>query len=119
MAFKVRIFLLGLILVLSPGLSGCSSLLTLNLITPTPLLLVTSAPSATTSPTPFLPMTNTPFLLPPTYTPTSTFTPTATDTPLPTDTPVPTDTPLPTPTSVVIIDPGTSIIAPILLYHHI
>jgi peptidoglycan/xylan/chitin deacetylase (PgdA/CDA1 family) len=73
----------------------------------------------TASSTPFQAMTNTPIVIPPTYTPTATFTPSATNTPIPTDTPVPTETPVPTLTPVLEWNSGGQVTAPILLYHHV
>ena len=64
-------------------------------------------------------MTNTPSIVPPTFTPTFTFSPTFTFTPAPTDTPVPTDTPLPTEIPPLVYNPPGHVTAPILLYHHV
>jgi peptidoglycan/xylan/chitin deacetylase (PgdA/CDA1 family) len=69
--------------------------------------------TAVSSTTPFLSMTDTPIVIPPSYTPTFTYTP------LPTYTPTPTETPQPTPTQAWEYFPAGHITAPILLYHHI
>jgi len=98
---------------LSVLLIGCSTPANAYIQTVSPELSPTASYTATTSSTPFQAITNTPIVIPPSYTPTSTFTPTPTDTPVPTDTPIPTDTP------AVVWNPPGHIIAPILLYHHV
>ena len=98
---------------LSVFLIGCSTPANAYIQKVSPELSPTASYTATTSATPFQAITNTPIVIPPSYTPTSTFTPTPTDTPVPTDTPIPTDTP------AVVWNPPGHIIAPILLYHHV
>jgi len=98
---------------LSIFLFGCSTPAIANIQTVSPELSPTVSYTLTISPTPFQAITNTPMVIPPSYTPTSTFTVTPTDTPLPTDTPIPTETP------VLVWNPAGDIIAPILLYHHV
>jgi peptidoglycan/xylan/chitin deacetylase (PgdA/CDA1 family) len=98
---------------LSVFLIGCSTTANANIQTVSPQLSPTASYTATTSATPFQAMTNTPIVIPPSYTPTSTFTPTPTNTPIPTETPIPTNTP------VVEWNPPGHVIAPILLYHHV
>jgi peptidoglycan/xylan/chitin deacetylase (PgdA/CDA1 family) len=98
---------------LSVLLIGCSTPANAYIQTVSPELSPTASYTATTSATPFQAITNTPIVIPPSYTPTSTFTPTPTDTPVPTDTPFPTDTP------AVVWNPPGHIITPILLYHHV
>lgn len=113
MSPKHKVLLVVQLWLISSLLLGCSLGVRANPETadpqPSPTLLRTS----TSSPTPFRAVTNTPIVIPPTYTPSPTFTPTATDTPLPTDTPTPTDTPEP------VYNPAGNVVAPILLYHHI
>jgi len=100
-------------------MSGCSGIVNANLETPDPQLSAMPTNTVTNSATPFSYMTNTPVIIPPTYTDTPTLTPSATDTPIPTDTPLPTDTPIPSPTQGnEYVEPGY-VKAPILLYHHV
>ncbi len=94
-------------------LVGCISGANAGLQTEDPPISPTASPTSTITPTPFLALTNTPIIIPPTYTPTFTFTPTSTNTP------VPTDTPLPTETSALVYNPPGHVTAPILLYHHV
>ena len=95
--------------------SGCAIVAQINLPTSDPPV----STSATTSATPFTAVTNTPVVIPATYTPSPTFTPTATYTPSATFTPTPTDTPFTNPTPTLVYYPAGQVIAPILLYHHI
>jgi peptidoglycan/xylan/chitin deacetylase (PgdA/CDA1 family) len=94
-------------------LAGCFATTNGNLQTVVTQLSPTASYTATISPTPFLAITNTPIIIPPSYTPTSTFTPSPTYTPIPTDTPIPTETP------AQVWNPPGQVIAPILLYHHV
>ena len=119
MNIKSRFTLVVLAICTLSILTGCASIFYVGGGTPDPQLPVTPANTETASVTPFLAMTNTPFIIPPTYTETATFTPSATNTPLPTDTPIPTDTPVPTATPGEQYNPGGYVIAPILLYHHV
>jgi peptidoglycan/xylan/chitin deacetylase (PgdA/CDA1 family) len=119
MFIKRRILLVMLIIGLSVPLIGCSTIAEANIPTVVPQISPTASYTATISATPFLAMTNTPIVIPPSYTPTSTFTPSPTSTPIPTDTPTPTDTPIPTETPALERNPAGHVIAPILLYHHI
>jgi peptidoglycan/xylan/chitin deacetylase (PgdA/CDA1 family) len=98
---------------------GCSRIVNANIETIVPQLSITPSITATTTATPFMTTTNTPIIIPPTYTSTPTYTPSVTNTPLPTDTPMPTDTPIPTETPTWAWNPAGYIIAPILLYHHV
>jgi peptidoglycan/xylan/chitin deacetylase (PgdA/CDA1 family) len=113
MSIKRGILLATWLIGLSLPLAGCFASTTVNLQKIVPLLSATASYTATISSTPFRAMTNTPIIIPPSYTPTSTLTPTPTSTPVPTDTPIPTDTP-----ALVWTPPG-HVIAPILLYHHV
>ncbi len=106
------LFMVGLVM-LSILVGGCSTGAKANLQTIEPGFSPTEPGTSTNTPTPFQAVTNTPFVVPPTFTPTSTFTPLPTDTPTPTDTPIPTDTP------AEVYNPPGEVIAPILLYHHI
>jgi peptidoglycan/xylan/chitin deacetylase (PgdA/CDA1 family) len=90
------------ITILAVLLTACGSSSAATLASPSP-----SDPDPSSSPTNFLPATNTP--LPPT----ETQTPTATFTPEPTLTPVPTLTP------TWAVNPAGKVVAPILLYHHV
>ena len=103
------IWLIGLAL----PLAGCFASTNINLPTVVPPLSPAASITASTSPTPFRPMTNTPTIIPPSLTPTDTFTPS------PTSTPVPTDTPIPTPTPALVWTAPGDVITPILLYHHV
>jgi peptidoglycan/xylan/chitin deacetylase (PgdA/CDA1 family) len=98
---------------------GCSRIVNANIETIVPQLSITPSITATTTATPFMTTTNTPIIIPPTYTSTPTYTPSVTNTPLPTDTPMPTDTPIPTETPTWAWNPAGYVIAPILLYHHV
>ncbi len=97
---------------------SCSSLAKAKYLTQVPGSFPEQS-TAKLSPTPFQAMTNTPIIIPPTFTPSSTFTPTSTYTPQFTDTPTPTDTPVPTETPAYVWNPAGDVIAPILLYHHV
>ncbi len=108
----VSLIVIGLA-ILSMLLSACSTGVKANVQTVEPGLSPTMADTATSTPTPFQAVTNTPIVMPPTYTPTPTYTPIPSDTPTPTDTPLPTDTPEP------VYNPPGEVIAPILLYHHV
>ena len=78
-----------------------------------------SLPSATpwmvdtNSTSPVIQITNTPIAITPIFTTTPTYRPSATITPLPTDTDIPTGSP------TYSWNPAGSVIAPILLYHHV
>jgi peptidoglycan/xylan/chitin deacetylase (PgdA/CDA1 family) len=119
MSINRRILLVIFVLGLSMPLGGCFASTNVNLSTIAPSVSPTESFTATVSPTPFLAVTNTPVIIPPSYTPTLTFTPTPTDTPIPTNTPTPTDTPIPTNTPAYISNPPGHVTAPILLYHHV
>ncbi len=106
--FQVLFFIGLLVLV-----AGCASSPDIIVKQIDPQYYPTSTGTYTTTPTPFLAMTNTPIFIPPSNTPI------ATDTPLPTNTPAPTDTPLPTVTPELEWNPGGQVTAPILLYHHV
>jgi peptidoglycan/xylan/chitin deacetylase (PgdA/CDA1 family) len=93
--------------------AGCASSSDIIVKPIDPQYYPTSTGTSPTTPTPFLAMTNTPIIIPPSNTPI------ATDTPLPTNTPAPTDTPLPTATPELVWNPGGQVTAPILLYHHV
>jgi peptidoglycan/xylan/chitin deacetylase (PgdA/CDA1 family) len=107
--FLLVIWLIGITL----PLAGCLSGVNANVQTTDPPISSTITPTFTLTATPFQAITNTPIIIPPSYTPTFTYTPTSTNTPLPTDTPVPTETP-----ARVWTPPG-HVTAPILLYHHV
>lgn len=113
MTKKPGIFLMAVLVMLSILASGCSTGVKASVQTVEPQLSPTMSGTATPTPTPFQAVTNTPMVIPPTYTPTNT------DTPLPTDTPIPTETPLPTDTPAPVYNPPGEVIAPILLYHHV
>ncbi len=102
-------WLVGLLL----PLSGCASIAKSFSPTEDPVASPTFVNTATNTPTPFQAITNTPVVIPPTYTATYTLTPS------PTFTPVPTDTPIPTPTEAFVYHQPGDVIAPILLYHHV
>ncbi len=105
--------------VISTVVSGCSIGVKANEQTSEAGWLPTSVLTATNTATPFQAITNTPLVIPPTYTPTSTVTPSPTNTPVPTDTPLPTETPTPSETPTEVYYPPGEVIAPILLYHHV
>lgn len=113
MQCKPGILQLIIIVGLSVLNAGCSFSSDINVKPLDPQYYPTATDTATTSPTPFQAMTNTPIVIPPSYTPT------ATDTSTPTNTPLPTDTPSPTSTQDTEWNPGGQVTAPILLYHHI
>jgi peptidoglycan/xylan/chitin deacetylase (PgdA/CDA1 family) len=115
---RLRLLVLRLVS-LSMLLAGCSSPARADLQTTDPQLSPTSSNSTLITPTPFQAVTNTAFLIPPSYTPTPTDTLTPINTPSPTSTPVPTNTPVPTETPALVWYPPGYIIAPILLYHHV
>jgi peptidoglycan/xylan/chitin deacetylase (PgdA/CDA1 family) len=117
-AKTTTILVIGLA-VMSLLTSGCSTGVKANIQNGRLAASPTSDITATSSPTPFQAITNTPMLIPATYTPSPTFTASPTNTPIPTDTPMPTDTPLPTETPEPVWNPGGDVIAPILLYHHV
>jgi peptidoglycan/xylan/chitin deacetylase (PgdA/CDA1 family) len=119
MFIKRGILMLIWLIGFSLPLAGCYASTNVNLQTVVPQLSPTATFTTTISPTAFLAITNTPIIIPPSYTPTSTFTPSPTSTPVPTDTPVPTNTPVPTETTAMIWNPPGHVIAPILLYHHV
>src|SRR4030066_1934973 len=75
---------------------GCSSIINLIIISPTPQASFTPSGTATTSSTPFQAVTNTPIIIPPTFTPSATYPPLPPQTPLPTHTPPPPHHPIPT-----------------------
>jgi peptidoglycan/xylan/chitin deacetylase (PgdA/CDA1 family) len=102
-----------LFVVIIISVSGCSNNAGVFLADPDPQSTPLPLFTATQSVTPFQPATNTPLVVPPTFTPSLTFTPSPTDTPIPTDTPVPSFTP------TMTWNPAGLVIAPILLYHHI
>ncbi len=106
---RLMVFLIYAIL-LVPGCASTTGTGFENLDPPS-----TSQPTltATISVTPFQPVTNTPLVIPPTFTPSQTFTP------FPTDTPIPTNTPLPSFTPTLLWNEPGRVSAPILLYHHI
>ncbi len=110
---KYRTIQVTLLAVVSILLSSCTIGAMANTQTDIPQSSATIDATATNTATPFQAMTNTPVVIPPTFTPSATFTPLPTDTPLPTETPMPTDTP------EVVWNPGGEVVAPILLYHHI
>lgn len=119
MDLKTRLILALCIVCFLSLTTGCAGLINSQGETADPPAILTPSRTPTSTVTPFLAMSNTPLVIPPTYTETPTFTPSATNTPLPTDTPVPTDTPIPTPTPAFeYVEPG-HVIAPILLYHHV
>src|SRR4030065_1935413 len=97
MLIKTRIMLV-VSFILSILVMGCSGVVKANIETTETQLPFTPSATAKSSATPFQAITNTPIVIPPTYTLTPTHTPTATDTPVPTATPTPTDTPIPTAT---------------------
>ncbi len=113
MSTKPSTLLIVCLVVFSILLSGCSTGVKAFVQTVEPELSPTLGDTATSTPTPFQAVTNTPLVIPPTYTPTNTYTPLPTETPIPTETPYPTETPAP------IYNPPGEVIAPILLYHHI
>jgi len=113
MLIKREIILVFWMVSLSELLIGCSTSANANIQTVDTQLPPTTSHTATTSPTPFQAVTNTPIIIPPSSTPTSTFTPS------PTNTPTPTDTPIPTLTPTLEWNPPGHVIAPILLYHHV
>jgi peptidoglycan/xylan/chitin deacetylase (PgdA/CDA1 family) len=113
MSIKRKILTKAWLIGLSVLLIGCSTAANANVQTAEPQLSPTSSYTSTNTATPFQARTNTPIVIPATYTPTSTFTPT------PTNTPIPTDTPIPTPTPGMVWTPPGDVIAPILLYHHV
>lgn len=108
-----------IILLFSLLITGCGGLINANVNNPGLQPSLIPSETSTITATPFQAMTNTPMVLPPTYTPTATFTPSATFTPLPTDTPTPTETPPATATPEMEWHPSGDVIAPILLYHHV
>jgi peptidoglycan/xylan/chitin deacetylase (PgdA/CDA1 family) len=113
MSLKRKALLVVQLLLISSVLLGCALGAQANLQTADPQASSTLATTSTSSPTPFQAVTNTPLVIPPSYTPSPTATSTATDTPTPTETPLPTNTPLP------VYNPAGHVVAPILLYHHI
>lgn len=113
MSAKHRYAVVAGLVGLSILFSGCSIGAKANIQTIDSHSSPTIDPTTTSTATPFPAMTNTPVVIPPSYTPTATFTPLPTSTPLPTDTPVPTNTP------AEVWNPGGEVIAPILLYHHV
>ena len=113
MSIKREILLVIWLLGVSLPLTGCVQGANAYLQTDDPQISPTATSTFTITPTPFMAMTNTPIIIPPSYTPTFTSTPTFTNTPVPTDTPVPTETP------ALIYTPPGHVIAPILLYHHV
>lgn len=113
MYIKPRRLLVVWVLILSILVMGCSGIVNASILTPEIQITVIPSDTVTITATPFLAMTNTPIVVPPTYTPTSTFTPSATNTP------IPTETPIPTPTSDLEYYPAGHVTAPILLYHHV
>ena len=113
MSIKREILLVIWMVSLSALLIGYSTSANANIQTVDPQLPPTSSYTATTSPTPFQAMTNTPIIILPSSTSTSTFTSS------PTNTPVPTDTPIPTFTPTLEWNPPGHVVAPILLYHHV
>ena len=113
MAIRRKILLFIWLFGVSMPLTGCVQGVNAYLQPDNPQISPTASTTFTITPTPFMAMTNTPIIIPPTNTPTFTFTPTSTYTPVPTDTPVPTETP------AMIYTPPGHVIAPILLYHHI
>jgi peptidoglycan/xylan/chitin deacetylase (PgdA/CDA1 family) len=98
---------------------GCTNIVRANNINTTTLPTLYFGVVTTPVATPFLPMTDTPTAVPPTFTPSPAFTPTETFTPLPTDTPIPTDTSTPTESPEYIWNPAGEVTAPILMYHHV
>ena len=118
MLIKTRIMLV-VSFILSILVMGCSGVVKANIETTETQLPFTPSATATLSATPFQAITNTPIVIPPTYTLTPTHTPTVTDTPVPTDTPIPTETPFPTDNPDMEWNPAGHVTAPILLYHHV
>ena len=119
MLMKTKVYLVVLAFSFTFLMLGCSGIVIAGIENISPQLSATPSDTATTTATPFLAITNTPIVIPPTYTLTPTYTPSATDTPVPTDTPTPTDTPIPTETPALEWNPAGHVTAPILLYHHV
>jgi peptidoglycan/xylan/chitin deacetylase (PgdA/CDA1 family) len=110
---KTRILLEVLSLVFGSLMVGCSNTINTNIETIDSQLSITPSDAATTPATPFITITNTPMVVPPT------FTPSTTNTPVPTETPISADTPIPTGTPALEWNQAGHVIAPILLYHHV